>query len=367
MTLDSALGSRAFQTTSYTYSSLQKLSQANLEEVKSSLEKKIAEIVKRKVKSPFGDRYSAEGKLIPRPPNSFLLFTREIRAEEMSKVRKLKQKDINVNILTLGNKNLANRWRKLDDKSRLCWKLLSLQARYQTLKDNPWFKFLRAEKKSIQTSQKDKLASNDKSRNLKRANVEIEHVCPKKAKTENIKSEVSTPSLGRYAPDEDEIFSGLVSLEQLPEQKLNDQLLCILKQDDELNPLSDSSSNLSGSEEDWYSSEPTFQFDQLISDEEQEDEVNSCVMSFQQESAFPELDENRGVVGVEAYGGLCEGGLQSFSMPLSSQSIDEDAFYRSLFSSHDQAQSYSSYLLSRWDADKEPKAGEGAPNLDDIP
>ena len=110
--------------------------------------------MKRKVKSPFGDRYSAEGKLIPRPPNSFLLFTREIRAEEMSKVRKLKQKDINVNILTLGNKNLANRWRKLDDKSRLCWKLLSLQARYQTLKDNPWFKFLRAEKKISRPTKK---------------------------------------------------------------------------------------------------------------------------------------------------------------------------------------------------------------------
>ena len=108
----------------------------------------------------------------------------------------------------------------------------------------------------------------------------------KKLKLENIKSEVSTPSLGRYAPDEDEIFSGLVSLEQLPEQKLNDQLLCV-KQDDELNPLSDSSSNLSGSEEDWYSSEPTFQFDQLISDEEQEDEVNSCVDVFSTRECIP--------------------------------------------------------------------------------
>ena len=366
MTLDSALGSRSFQTTSYTYSSLQKLSQANLEEVKSSLEKKIAEIVKRKVKSPFGDRCSAEGKIIPRPPNSFLLFTREIRAEEMDKARKLKQKDVNVNILTLANKNLANKWRKLDDKTRLCWKILSLQGKHQTLEVNPWFKFLRAEKKTIQTSQKDKLASKDKPRNLKRANVEPEHVCQKKAKTENIKSEVSTPSLGRYAPDEDEIFSGLVTLEQLPEQKLSDQLLCILNPVEELNFLSDSSSTLSDSEEDLYSTEPTFSFDQLISDEEQEGGVNSWDMSFQQEFVFPKLDENWDIVGEEAYGGLSEGRLQSSSMLLNSQSVDEDAFYRSLFSSHDQAQSYSSYLLSRWDSDKEPKEEEGISNFNDI-
>jgi hypothetical protein len=371
MTLDSALGSQMTPTEPYTYSSLKSLSLADLEKLKSSLEKRIAEITQRNIQSPFGDRYDAEGKLIPRPPNSFILFTREIRADEMNKARKLKEVDSNLKILTVANESLARRWRGLDDKTKLCWKVMSLQNKYQTMEANPWFRFLRAEKKKTKAKEKDTIKSFNIAKKRKRINGEAEVVCQKKIREEKRENHLMNTFSDASTPDEDGIFADLVPLLKLTEQGQSYKSLPILCEEEEISPSFSYSSEDESNDSsifmlDSSSTKQTSTFYQSTLDEEEEESVYTRDMSFEQEFVFPELEEKWGTQEEVASGGLHEEGALNSLKSISSQSVCEDTLYSGPFTGADRTQLLSSYLLSPWSFDQQLTESEDHPKTEEI-
>lgn len=87
-----------------------------------------------------------KNKIIPRPPNEFILFSMKIRKTD--KLKKLKKFPKLIAI------ELGNLWRNLPQEEKNFWKIKAYHVKIKHLKDNPGYKFKSTKKKSFVCNKK---------------------------------------------------------------------------------------------------------------------------------------------------------------------------------------------------------------------